>query len=128
MPGRASRPSPSDDAVIVPEGDVSSRAARASRPALRLLERRDLDAALALCGRNVVSNLFVASRLQSHGVSARHPGWELGGWFEGGELVSMCGSGATLVPVEATPDAMGASAPPPRRNGRRCSSLVGPAA
>jgi predicted GNAT family acetyltransferase len=112
--------------VIVPEGDVS-RTARASRPSLRMLERRDLDAALALCGRDLVANLFVASRLQSHGVSARHTGWELWGWFDGGELVSMCWSGANLVPVEATPDAIEAFANHARRTGRRCSSLVGPA-
>jgi predicted GNAT family acetyltransferase len=124
MPGRASRPSLWGEPVLVGEGDVSRRAAR---PSLRVLERRDLDAAVQLCGRNLVSNLFVASRLKSHGLGPRHSGWELWGWYESGELVSMCWSGANLVPVEATPDAIEAFAAHARRSGRRCSSLVGPA-
>jgi predicted GNAT family acetyltransferase len=127
MPGRASRPSPWGEPVLAPEGDLGRAAARAARPSLRLLDRRDLDAALDLCARDLVTNLFVASRLQAHGVTSRHTGWELWGWFDGGELVSMCWSGANLVPVEATPEATEAFAGHARRAGRRCSSLVGPA-
>jgi hypothetical protein len=80
-----------------------------------------------LCARDVVGNAFVAARLLTSGINPRSGG-ELWGWFDGGELVSMCWSGANLVPVEATPDAVDAFAAHARRTGRRCSSLVGPAA
>ncbi len=49
------------------------------------------------------------------------------GWFEDGALVSACWAGANLVPVEATPAALDAFAATARAEGRRCSSLVGPA-
>ncbi len=39
----------------------------------------------------------------------------------------MCYSGANLVPVEASPDAIAAFAARARMQGRRCSSIVGPA-
>ena len=46
----------------------------------------------------------------------------------GGRLQSLCYSGANLVPVAATPDAVAAFADRALRQGRRCSSVVGPAA
>ncbi|MGI4896638.1 MAG: GNAT family N-acetyltransferase, partial [Janthinobacterium lividum] len=62
---------------------------------------------------------------------APFPGVDLGGqvwgWFEGGILVSACWAGANLVPIEATPAALDAFAAHARSEGRRCSSLVGPA-
>lgn len=96
------------------------------RASLRVLDRSDLDAALAVCGRDVVANLFVAARLRAHGVS-RSGGGELWGYYDGGELRSLCWSGANLVPVEAGPDAVEAFAARARRHGRQCSSIVGPA-
>ena len=54
-------------------------------------------------------------------------GGELWGWFDGAELVSLCYAGANLVTVEATPDAIVGFAERAQRQGRRCSSLVGPA-
>jgi len=95
---------------------------------LRVLTGADAPALLRLCDRDPVANLFVSARLV--GVAAR-PGADLGGqvwgWFEDGELVSACWAGANLVPVEATPAALDAFAAHARREGRRCSSLVGPA-
>jgi predicted GNAT family acetyltransferase len=49
------------------------------------------------------------------------------GYFSGGRLESLCFAGANLVPVQATQDAVKAFAEKARRQGRRCSSLVGPA-
>lgn len=49
------------------------------------------------------------------------------GYAEGGRLTAVCYSGANLVPVEASPDAITAFAGRARLQGRRCSSIVGPA-
>ncbi|WP_432570548.1 GNAT family N-acetyltransferase [Kineococcus sp. SYSU DK005] len=95
---------------------------------LRVLTGADAPALLRLCERDPVANLFVSARVL--GLLAR-PGTDLGGqvwgWFVGGELVSACWAGANLVPVEATPAALDAFAAQARAQGRRCSSLVGPA-
>ncbi|MCI2240255.1 GNAT family N-acetyltransferase [Kineococcus sp. TRM81007] len=95
---------------------------------LRVLTGADAPALLRLCERDPVANLFVSARVL--GLLSR-PGTDLGGqvwgWFEGGELVSACWAGANLVPIEATPAALDAFAAQARAQGRRCSSLVGPA-
>jgi len=96
------------------------------RSTVRLLDPVDLDDALAVCARNMVANAFVASRLYAGGVHSRSAG-ELWGYYDGGQLRSLCWAGANLVPVEATPDAVAAFADRARRLGRHCSSLVGPA-
>jgi uncharacterized protein len=97
------------------------------RSSVRLLDRHDLDEALALCARDVVANLFVAARLVAGGPAPR-TGGELWGWYEDGELRSMCWSGANLVPVQANAEAVEAFAARARRQGRQCSSIVGPSA
>ncbi|PPK98500.1 hypothetical protein CLV92_101196 [Kineococcus xinjiangensis] len=98
------------------------------RGALRVLDGRDGPALLRLCERDPVGNVFVSARLL--GLLAR-PGAEVGGqvwgWFEGDDLVSACWAGANLVPIEATPQALDAFAARARVEGRRCSSIVGPA-
>ncbi len=96
------------------------------RASLRVLDRSDLDAALTVCDRDVVANLFVAARLRAQGV-ARTGAGELWGYYDDGVLTSLCWSGANLVPVEATPQAVEAFAARARRYGRQCSSIVGPA-
>jgi hypothetical protein len=96
------------------------------RSSVRLLDRADLEPALAVCARNVTANTFVAARLHSGGIVSRSSG-ELWGYYESGELRSLCWAGANLVPVEATPDAVEAFSVRARRQGRHCSSLVGPA-
>jgi uncharacterized protein len=94
---------------------------------LRVLGPSDVPTALAVCDRNLPSNLFVASRLLATGLKGRNPGGELWGWYEDGELRSLCWSGANLVPVEATARAVEAFAARARRQGRQCSSIVGAA-
>jgi predicted GNAT family acetyltransferase len=109
---------------------TNSAAARGTSASgtLRVLGSADAPALLRLCERDPVANLFVSARLL--GLVAR-PGSDLGGqvwgWFEDGRLVSACWAGANLVPVEATPAALDAFAAHARAEGRRCSSLVGPA-
>lgn len=92
---------------------------------LRVLGHGDAPAAREVIARNPLVNVFVGSRLDS----AQDPwrwGGELWGWAVEGRLEALCYAGANLVPVEAGPDALAAFAGRARRQGRRCSSLVGP--
>jgi hypothetical protein len=91
------------------------------RSALKVLGAGDVDAALDLCARDPVANLFVAARLFGLRGEPRRPAGEVWGWYDRGELRSVCWS------VEATPDAVEAFAQRARRHGRHCSSIVGPA-
>jgi predicted GNAT family acetyltransferase len=94
---------------------------------LKVLARDDVDEALELCAQAPVANLFVAARLRALRKDPRRGGGELWGWYEGGSMRSACWSGANLVPVEAGEPAIEAFAHRARRNGRQCSSIVGPA-
>ncbi len=97
---------------------------RTSAP-VRLLERRDLDEVLDLLDRDPVADVFVASRVQAAGLAESRLGAQVWGYGERGRLESLCYSGANLVPVQAGPEAVRAFAERARRQGRRCSSLVG---
>jgi predicted GNAT family acetyltransferase len=94
----------------------------------RLLDDRDRAAALEVCGADPVANVFVESRIRIFGADPGRLGAQLWGFEQGGRLVSLCYSGANLVPVQATPAAVAAFADRALRQGRRCSSLVGPSA
>lgn len=96
------------------------------RSSLRVLDRHDVDEAIAVCTRDIVANLFVAARLVATGIQPRGGG-DLWGYYSGGQLRSLCWSGANLVPVEADEEAVEAFAARARRHGRQCSSIVGPA-
>lgn len=54
-------------------------------------------------------------------------GAQVWGFQDAGRLVSLCYVGANMVPVEAVPPAVTAFADRARRQGRRCSSIAGPA-
>ena len=54
-------------------------------------------------------------------------GGQVWGYSDGGQLSSVCYSGANLVPVAANSAAVAAYASRARMQGRRCSSIVGPA-
>jgi len=95
---------------------------------LRLLTDHDRDEVLALCDRDPVANVFVSSRVRATSIDPVRLGGQLWGYTDGGELTALCYSGANLVPVEAGPDAIEAFAHRARMQGRRCSSIVGPAA
>jgi predicted GNAT family acetyltransferase len=94
----------------------------------RLLDERDRAAVLELCGADPVANVFVESRVRALGADPLRLGAQLWGFEQGGRLVSACYSGANLAPVQATPAAIAAFADRALRQGRRCSSLVGPSA
>ncbi|CAM5529682.1 N-acetyltransferase GCN5 [Streptomyces spiroverticillatus] len=93
----------------------------------RVLAPGDLAEALALLESEPVNNAFVTSRVQVAGLDPWRLGGEMWGYYEGGHLRSLCYSGANLVPICATPEAVRAFAERARRTGRRCSSIVGPA-
>ena len=94
---------------------------------VRVLGRADEPEVMALLARDPVANVFVASRLRSTGLEPTRTGGEVWGFHEAGRLVSLCYSGANIVPVAASRAAMEAFAERALRQGRRCSSLVGPA-
>ena len=93
-----------------------------------MLEARDLDEVRLLLSREPITDVFVASRLGACGLDTWRLGAEIWGYGERGRLESLCYSGANLVPVQAGSEAIKAFAERARRQGRRCSSLVGPSA
>jgi uncharacterized protein len=107
---------------------VSVLRVKASRAgSLRLLGDRDRDEVLALCDRDPVVNVFVASRVRAGGLDPARLGAQVWGHYADGRLSSACYAGANLVPVAAGSEAIAAFAARARSQGRRCSSLVGPA-
>lgn len=93
----------------------------------KVLDGTDLPAVLEILDRDPVTNVFVASRVYVAGVDPWRLGGELWGYYESGSLTALCYAGANLVPVEAGPEAIRSFADRARRQGRRCSSIVGPA-
>ncbi len=82
---------------------------------------------MALCDRDPVANVFVRARLQASGLDPMRLGAQVWGFHEAGRLISLCYVGANMVPVEAGPPAAAAFAERARKQGRRCSSIAGPA-
>lgn len=95
--------------------------------ATRVLDSRDLPELRELVSRDPIVDCFVASRLDAGGLDTWRLGAEVWGYGERGRLEAACYSGANLVPVQAGPEALRAFAERARRQGRRCSSVVGPA-
>jgi predicted GNAT family acetyltransferase len=95
--------------------------------AARLLDDADLPALSALLDADPVANCFVAARIEAAGLDARRLAAEVWGYGTADRLEAACFAGANLVPVGDSPPALAAFADRARRQGRRCSSLVGPA-
>jgi predicted GNAT family acetyltransferase len=70
--------------------------------------------------------VFVAARLDAVGIDTRRLGAEVWGYYADGVLTALCYAGASLMPVEAGPEAAEQFAERARRSGRHCSSIVGP--
>ena len=94
---------------------------------VRVLDDRDVTGVMQLLATDPVTNVFVASRVETAGVDPWRLGAEIWGYHEGGQLQALCYSGANLVPVNASATSARAFADKARRQGRRCSSIVGPA-
>ncbi|WP_433258760.1 GNAT family N-acetyltransferase [Streptosporangium sp. CA-135522] len=95
--------------------------------ASRVLDDNDRDEVLALLDTDPVANVFVASRVRAVGLNPARLGGQMWGFGPRGGLTSLCYAGANLVPVNAGTDAVHAFADRARKQGRRCSSIVGPA-
>jgi len=95
--------------------------------AVRVLDDRDLAAARELLDRDPVANVFVTARLESVGLDPWRLGAEVWAHTSAGRLAALCYAGANLVPVAADAEACRVFADKARRQGRRCSSIVGPA-
>ncbi|WP_184542829.1 GNAT family N-acetyltransferase [Streptosporangium becharense] len=95
--------------------------------ASRVLDDNDRDEVLALLDTDPVGNVFVAARVRSVGLNPARLGGQMWGFGPRGGLTSLCYAGANLVPVNAGPEAVHAFADRARKQGRRCSSIVGPA-
>jgi uncharacterized protein len=91
----------------------------------RVLGQADLGAVLDLLDRDVVDNVFIAARVELAGLDQWQLGGEMWGYSVGGRLSSLCFSGANLVPINAGSEALRAFAERARKQGRRCSSIVG---
>ncbi len=97
----------------------------------------DREEVLALCDRDPVTNVFVSSRIRAVGMEPARLGGQVWGYSDGGQLTSLCYSGANLVPVAADSAAIaayrcpGPDAGPPvlldRRSGGRGDRAVEPA-
>ncbi|MCW2798005.1 GNAT family N-acetyltransferase [Nocardioides sp.] len=97
-----------------------------TRHGVRPLGAPDLDAFLALSGRDPVVNVFAEYRARTTNLEPRWLGGEMWGRFDGGELVSACHVGANLVPIQATADDARAFAERALTRGRTVSTIVGP--
>jgi predicted GNAT family acetyltransferase len=111
---------------------LSARPSGAGAPgdgtaALRVLDSRDLDAVLGLLAHDPVAHVFLTARVRAAGLEPWRLGGEMWGYVVDGVLESVCLAGANLVPAEASGPAVRAFAERARRQGRRCSSIVGPA-
>jgi uncharacterized protein len=91
----------------------------------RVLGHADLGEVLDLLERDVVDNVFIAARVELAGLDQWQLGGEMWGYSVSGRLSSLCFSGANLVPINATAEAVRAFADRARKQGRRCSSIVG---
>lgn len=91
----------------------------------RVLDDTDRDEALALLDSDPVANVFVSSRVRTVGLNPARLGGQVWGFGPRGGLTALCYAGANLVPVNAGPEAVAAFADRARRQGRRCSSIVG---
>lgn len=91
----------------------------------------DLRAAARLCAQDPVGSVLAVARIEAAlAAGSERGGSTVWGHETGGRLTAVCWAGANLVPVCAPDDvaALDAFAETALRQGRRCSSIVGPAA
>jgi predicted GNAT family acetyltransferase len=93
---------------------------------LRLLDDRDAADVQNMLAADPVVNCFIAARVDAGGLAPWRLGAEVWG-YGGSRLDALCYSGANLVPVGSSYPALRAFAERARRQGRRCSSIVGSA-
>jgi predicted GNAT family acetyltransferase len=94
---------------------------------LRVLDDRDMPAVLDLLNADPIGNVFVASRVNAAGLAPERLGAQVWGYGTGSQPAALCYAGANLIPIGADEHALCAFAEHAARQGRRCSSIVGPA-
>lgn len=94
---------------------------------VRVLDDRDVPTALAMLNRDPIGNVFVISRIEAGGLDPTRLGAQMWGYGQGRELAALCYAGANMVPVGSDPESLTAFAQHALHQGRRCSSIVGPA-
>jgi len=94
---------------------------------LRILDDRDVPAVLELLNLDPVANVFVISRVEAAGLDPSRLGAQVWGYGNSSELTALCYAGANLVPITDDAQALHAFAERALSQGRRCSSIVGPA-
>jgi predicted GNAT family acetyltransferase len=97
----------------------------------RVLDAGDEDAVRDLLATDPVGSCMLAGRIETHGTAPSALGAPLWGLYSGRRLDAVCLAGANLVPFArpgSEQDAATAFADRARRAGRRCSTVVGPAA
>lgn len=95
---------------------------------LRVLRQGDEPHLAALLAADPVANCFVAARFEAAGLEAWRLGGEVLGWFERRTLVAALYIGANLIPIGSTESARAGFVTRLAAQGRRSSSIVGPAA
>jgi predicted GNAT family acetyltransferase len=99
--------------------------------AARVLDEADEPAVHRLLASDPVAACVLAGRVEAAGTAAAALGAPLWGFGAGRDLDAVCLAGANLIPFAAPGAeraAAGAFAERARRAGRRCSTIVGPAA
>lgn len=86
----------------------------------------DRDRFIALAEQDPVVNVFADYRARLTNLDERWLGGQVWGRFEGDELVAGCHLGANLVPVQCTPDDVGAFADVALRRRSTVGTIVGP--
>jgi predicted GNAT family acetyltransferase len=100
-------------------------------PTARVLDETDEPAVRRLLATDPVAACVIAGRVEVAGTAARALGAPMWGFGSGRSLDAVCLAGANLIPFAlagAERAAAAAFAERARRAGRRCSTIVGPAA
>jgi predicted GNAT family acetyltransferase len=97
-----------------------------TREQVRVLGPGDRDGFVALAEQDPVVNVFADYRARLTNLDERWLGGQVWGRFEGDELVAGCHLGANLVPVQCTPDDVGAFADVALRRRNSVGTIVGP--
>lgn len=91
----------------------------------RLLDDRDQTAVQSLLATDPIGTCAIAARVENTGLQPDRLGAQMWGYAAGDGLDAACYAGANLVPIGTDPEALSSFAERARRQGRRCSSIVG---
>lgn len=95
---------------------------------LRPIDTHSLSQLWSMINANPVRHTYVASRLEQHGLAGiTRRTLEIIGAFDGERLESAMLFGANLIPIETSQESQRLFTEVLVRQGRRCSSIVGPA-